>query len=296
MILIREFIDEYGYHSDKELDLTYKCYYEEVENIIFRVKNYVLDKEYNIENRYEEEQLLKYNKQIENIKSKKIKKEIDDMRRFLWYREDLKDLSIRYYCLMRKYTNKLAEKYEEENILNKKEDIYYLTQEDIIKFINKKINKREFNEIIQKNKIYYNSFRNFENPTDIGKMYKEPEVNKKECQKLLQGIGGNDKIVTGKVRVINDVKDINKLKQDEILVTKYIDTGWTSRFGILKGVISEYGGVLCHSSIVAREYGISVIVCAKDICKHLNTGDIIQMNGNTGEIKLLEEYKNEKNI
>jgi pyruvate,water dikinase len=287
LVLLKEYIDEFGYHSDRELDITYKCYYEDIERIITKLKNSL--ESLTLECDFEEEQYLKYEDQMKKISSKKLRKNISEMRDFLWWREELKDLSIRYYCLIKKYTDRLASAFKDSNIIKDKTDIYYLKQTDILDFIDEKIDISKLNEIITKNKIYYNSFKNFNNPTDIGSVYTENVKESKEYIDILKGIGCNDKIVTGKVKIVEKVENIDTLTSGDILVTKYIDTGWTSRFGILKGVISEYGGVLCHSSIVAREYSISAIVCAKDVCSKLTDGDIIEMNGKTGEIKVLKE-------
>ena len=67
-------------------------------------------------------------------------------------------------------------------------------------------------------------------------------------------------------------------------MTRYTDTGWTSKFAILSGIVTEYGGILCHAAIVSREYGIPCIVCTKDATKLIKDGSTISINGSTGEI------------
>ncbi len=124
---------------------------------------------------------------------------------------------------------------------------------------------------------------NFKNPNDIDKRYNGYQ---KPIQKdSLKGIGCSTGIRTGKVRVVKSLGDINQIQKGEILVTKFIDTGWISRFGILNGVISEYGGILCHSSIVAREYEIPAIVGVEDVEKLFKDGEMIEIDGHSGEIR-----------
>ena len=67
--------------------------------------------------------------------------------------------------------------------------------------------------------------------------------------------------------------EIDKLQEGDILVTKFTDTGWTPKFAILSGIVTEYGGILCHAAIVAREYGIPAIVSCKNIMKEIKDGE-----------------------
>ena len=80
-----------------------------------------------------------------------------------------------------------------------------------------------------------------------------------------------------------------EIKKGDILVTKFTDTGWTSRFSSLGGLITEHGGILCHGSIVAREYKLPCIVSAKNVTKLIKDGSTIHMNGETGEIEWISD-------
>ncbi len=57
----------------------------------------------------------------------------------------------------------------------------------------------------------------------------------------------------------------------------------------LRGLVTEYGGVLCHASIVARECGIPALVCAKNATQLLETGMLVTLDGRRGEIRIHEE-------
>ena len=287
---INEYINECGYHSNSDLDLTVAPYYYDIKSIIVRFKNNIKSENIEILLKNDLEKNNLYNNVIDKLRKKlskgkflKIEKKIIELKKFLWWREELKDLSNRYYSLVKKYTHALAQKYYEEKIIKEKIDIHYLKYTDILDYIDKKITKDDICFIVDKNKKYCKSFVNFRNPNDIGRRYEFVEkVKNKNC---LKGIGCSEGIKTGEVRIVEDISDINKVKKGEILVTKFIDTGWISRFGILNGVVSEYGGTLCHSSIVAKEYGIPVIVGVENVEKIFNNGEIIEINGGTGEIR-----------
>ena len=73
------------------------------------------------------------------------------------------------------------------------------------------------------------------------------------------------------------------------MVTKFTDTGWTSKFAILSGIVTEYGGILCHAAIVSREYGIPAIVSCYNVMKKIKDGQKIKIDGTTGVVTILED-------
>ena len=120
---------------------------------------------------------------------------------------------------------------------------------------------------------------------EIGKLFVYiPKIKVKDEQ--IKGLGANNGIVTGIARVIEDFSEIDKLKENDILVTKFTDTGWTPKFAILSGIITEYGGILCHAAIVSREYGIPAIVNCHDVMSKIKDGQTITIDGSTGVVTI----------
>ena len=286
---IKEIIEKYGYHSDKELDVSYPCYYEEKETIINMIKDMInLEDKYGAiedkergQKRYEE-LLSKIKEQVSNSKYKKINKKIVSMRKMLWWREEFRDISTRFYYIIRIYTIELAKTLKKENVLNEIDDIWYIKVEDLWKYLDNKCTKIEIKEKIKKNRLYYNCYRNYISENEIGNIFND-EVKKEETNEI-KGIGANNGVVTGTARVIEDFSSIDRLQKNDILITKFTDTGWTPKFAILSGIVTEYGGILCHAAIVSREYGIPAIVCCTDVLKKIKDGDTITIN-------LPSEYK-----
>ncbi len=71
-------------------------------------------------------------------------------------------------------------------------------------------------------------------------------------------------------------------------MTKFTDTGWTPKFAILSGIVTEYGGILCHAAIVSREYGIPAIVCCKGAMQKIKDGQRVTIDGATGIVTIDE--------
>nr|HQH63455.1 PEP-utilizing enzyme [Clostridiales bacterium] len=139
-------------------------------------------------------------------------------------------------------------------------------------------------------RTYYDSFRNFTGENEIGAVFDRAGTQEKDPGgDALSGIGCNAGTATGAARVIESLEEIDRLRPDDILVTRFTDTGWVSKFAILGGIVTEYGGILCHAAIVSREYGIPCVVCVPDAMKRIQDGSMITINGETGEIRLAGE-------
>ncbi|PIR76930.1 MAG: phosphoenolpyruvate synthase, partial [Candidatus Magasanikbacteria bacterium CG10_big_fil_rev_8_21_14_0_10_38_6] len=94
----------------------------------------------------------------------------------------------------------------------------------------------------------------------------------KEGKILLRGTAVGQRIGAGKVRVINNVKDMKTFKKGEVLVTRITDPDWEPIMRIASAVITEQGGKTSHAAIVSRELGVPAIVGTKSARKVLKTG------------------------
>ena len=293
---MNQIIDKYGYHSNKELDVSYPCYYEEKEVMIDMVKEMLnLEDEFGSTNDKErglktyQELLDKIKKQVSSSKYKKINKKIVGMRKMLWWREEFRDISTRFYYIIRIYTIKLAEKLKQEKVINSIEEIWYLKIEDLWNYLDNKITKKDLNIIINKNRLYYDCYRNYMSENEIGNDIES--ITNNNSKNVIKGIGANNGRITATARVITDFNEIGRLQKNDILITKFTDTGWTPKFAILSGIVTEYGGILCHAAIVSREYGIPAIVCCPGALSKIKDGETITIDGTTGEVILSEKEK-----
>ena len=291
MPLVKKLISDYGYHSDKELDITYPCYYEEPEVLISMVKDMALlddsfspleDKERG--NKVHEKIMKELERKVSSSEYKKISDKIANMRKMLWWREEFRDVSTRFYYMLRMYTMEYAKKLEKDGVLNTWEDVWFLKVGNLWDFIDGKKTKEDLNDLIVRNKFYYNAYRNYISDNEIGHDFQI--LKGSESKNTIKGLGANNGKITAVARVIEDFTKIDRLQQGDILVTRFTDTGWTPKFAILSGIVTEYGGILCHAAIVSREYGIPAIVCCKDAMSKIRDGQIITIDGSTGTVTI----------
>jgi len=102
----------------------------------------------------------------------------------------------------------------------------------------------------------------------------------------LHGIGCSPGRITGTARVVEGLDQIGRLQQGDLLVTRFTDTGWTAKFALLNGVVTEYGGMLCHSAIVSREFGIPCVVGVAGAVVAIRDGQRITIDGGAGTVEV----------
>jgi pyruvate,water dikinase len=103
-----------------------------------------------------------------------------------------------------------------------------------------------------------------------------------------RGLGCCAGVVRGVARVVVDPRGA-ELRAGEILVASRTDPGWILLFPAAAGVVVEYGSLLSHSAIVAREMGIPAVVSVPELTAWLVTGDEIELDGSTGAVRRLRK-------
>ncbi len=104
--------------------------------------------------------------------------------------------------------------------------------------------------------------------------------------RVINGNGASAGSVTGTARVILSLDHGERLKQGEILVCPATMPPWTPLFALASGVVTDHGGVLSHTAIVAREYRIPAVVGTKVGTALIKDGQTITVDGNAGTVKL----------
>lgn len=107
-------------------------------------------------------------------------------------------------------------------------------------------------------------------------------------QVLLKGLPASPGIVSGKVHVIDDPKDISEFKQGEILVTLMTSPDWVPAMKKAAAIITNNGGMTCHAAIVSREMQIPCLVGTTSrglaATKALKNGEAITVDAKNGVV------------
>jgi pyruvate,water dikinase len=141
-------------------------------------------------------------------------------------------------------------------------------------------------------------FKKMEPPAALGTMPLDREDNPMMAQffgappekhpdpRIINGNAASAGRFTGKARVILTLDDAERLQNGEILVCPATMPPWTPLFAIASAVVTDHGGILSHTAIVAREYQIPAVVGTKVGTSLIEDGSTITVDGTAGTVKL----------
>lgn len=106
------------------------------------------------------------------------------------------------------------------------------------------------------------------------------------------GIPASSGIVDGEVRYLESPEE--KIEPNKILLAMTTDPSWLPHLMSSKGVVTAYGGFLCHTAIVCRELGIPCVTgVGEDTLDEIIKSEIknIEIKGNSGTVRMLDKKK-----
>ena len=104
---------------------------------------------------------------------------------------------------------------------------------------------------------------------------------------LTEGRAIGQKIGTGPVRIVHDIKDMDQVQAGDVLVTDMTDPNWEPVMKRASAIVTNRGGRTCHAAIIARELGIPAVVGCGDATETLKDGMLVTVScaeGDTGTI------------
>lgn len=291
---LRTVWERYGYHSDRELDISWPDFAEDPASLIASLRDALALPDESGPEAAKRRVHLQYLDALDGVGRtkgsavrQKVSQKVERIRQLLWWREEFRDISTRYYHLIRQTSRKLGDLLVQDGILEQASDLWFLTMTQILALLEEKLSPEQVRDAVRRGRDYTESFRSYASDNEIGE-------GASVSHPLPTGAGWNEAVLTGlpasggrirgRARVIAGLEDIDRIAPGDLLVTRFTDTGWTSKFALLSGVITEYGGALCHAAIVSREYGIPCIVGVRGAMEAIRDGDWITMDGATGTI------------
>ena len=104
---------------------------------------------------------------------------------------------------------------------------------------------------------------------------------------VLKAVAGAPGVYTGRARVVRSLAEaLDDLEQGEVMVCEMTLPPWVPMFSLAGAVVSDVGGVLSHSAIVAREFGLPAVVGTNVGTKVIETGQLITVDGTKGVVYL----------
>ncbi|MDZ7963032.1 MAG: phosphoenolpyruvate synthase [Aulosira sp. DedQUE10] len=295
---INAYLNKYGMRCVEEIDITRTRWSEKPTTLIPMILSNIKNFEPNASDRKfeqgrqsalkKEQELLERLQQLPDgeQKAKETKRMIDLVRNFIGYREYPKYGIINRYFVYKQALLKEAEQLVQANVIHEKEDIYYLTFEELRKVV--RTNQLDY-QIVSKRKDEYKLYEKLTPPrviTSDGEIIALEYQRENLPAEAIVGLPVSSGVIEGRARVILNMEDAD-LEDGDILVTSFTDPSWTPLFVSIKGLVTEVGGLMTHGAVIAREYGLPAIVGVDNATKLINDGQRIRVNGTEGYVEIL---------
>ncbi|MCY8938950.1 phosphoenolpyruvate synthase [Peribacillus frigoritolerans] len=295
---IYDYLGKYGMRCAGEIDITKTRWSEKPNTLVPVILSNIKNFEPNASNlKFEQGRHEALKKELEILdrlkqlpdgeqKAKETKRMISLIRNFIGYREYPKYGMVNRYFVYKQALLKEAELLVQANVIHEKEDIYYLTFEELHEVVH--TNKLDY-QMISKRKDEYRLYEKLTPPrviTSDGEIIVGEYKRDNLMAEAIIGLPVSSGIIEGRARVILNMEDAD-LEDGDILVTTFTDPSWTPLFVSIKGLVTEVGGLMTHGAVIAREYGLPAVVGVVNATKLIKDGQRIRVNGTEGYIEIL---------
>ena len=156
--------------------------------------------------------------------------------------------------------------------------------------------------------LNYESFKEKGNiKGQIGKPGKDGKISKagqrektgkedgESAPRVFFGRGVSKGIFRGEVLKIKSLQELSVAEaKGKILLSYSTDPGWFPYLNMAEGLITERGSLLSHSAILARELEKPAVVNIPNIMEELQSGDLVEIDGDLGICSVVKEYRKGK--
>jgi pyruvate,water dikinase len=290
---ISDFLDRYGMRCVGEIDITKTRWSENpamlAPLILSNIRNFAPGES---KRKFEKGRVEAENKERELLarlnasQAAETKEKISLIRNFIGYREFPKYGKIRRYFIYKQAILKEAERLVAAQVIAEKEDIFYLTFDELREVVR---THELDDELINTRKEEFKVFEKLNPPrvmTSDGEIIRTSYKGENLPVGALAGLPVSAGVIEGRARVILKMEEAN-LEEGDILITTFTDPSWTPLFVSIKGLVTEIGGLMTHGAVIAREYGLPAVVGVANATRLIKDGQRIRVNGTDGYIEVL---------
>ena len=118
----------------------------------------------------------------------------------------------------------------------------------------------------------------------LGALFGSSEAPHEE--QLIRGIAASGGVYLGPARRVSSRSDFDRIVQGDVLLTESTTEAFNILLPLLGAIVTDSGGLLSHSAIVAREYGIPGVVGTRDATQRIADGTVVRVDGDAGEVSV----------
>ncbi len=207
-----------------------------------------------------------------------------------------------YISVFRRFTLAVGQRLVSKGVFDAPDDVFYLYRDELVDALTGDGDKRA---LVAERRATFQRASSVSAPTELGTPPPPPDLpdpfmeaavyrllgiappEENTEPNALKAVAGSPGVYAGKARICRSLAQAtDDLKQGEIMVVEMTLPPWVPLLSIAGALVSDVGGVLSHSAIVARELGLPAVVGTNVVTTVINTGQIITVDGNNGVVYL----------
>ncbi len=204
-------------------------------------------------------------------------------------------------ALGRRVAMEWGKRFTKAGVIDDPEDIFFLTPDEL-ELPSTIMERCVMSPLIERRKKRYAESLKWDLPIFIGdpsalaegaafdpilRIIATLPIVKPELKADLYGAASAPGVVEGIARVLFSLEELGELRPGEILVAPFTHAAWTPAFPVASGVVTDAGGSLSHTVIVAREYCLPCVAGCMEATKKIKTGDRLKVDGTMGAVYIL---------
>lgn len=251
---------------------------------------------------------------------RRFKSNLDLVRRLAWWREETRVYLSRARYHTRRFLKEQGIRWAKAGVLDGEDDIFWLSRDEVLGLLDGTLDHAVVRQRVRYRRRIPVMYRNFVPPAVImpgrarilpgrtsssrrkdgspevrARVYLDQseaqpagEVSGIESVAVYTGMGCSGGSATGRARVVRSLEEAAELKKGEVLVAPFANPGWTPLFSVACAIVLEEGGLLSHSAVVAREYGIPAVLQVEGATSKIRTGDLLLVDGSRGTVEVIQ--------
>jgi pyruvate,water dikinase len=290
------YLREYG-HAIYDLDFAKPTPHDDPTPLLETLKIYLTGKN----NPYERQRAALH---LRETAAERISKRLDPLRR-KWFlnllksaqntaplREDsIADLGLGHPQI-RRMLNEFGKRLASNGAIACADDIYWLEESELMELAGLLENGKPlacFDEAVATRKAKWEAMRHVIPPTTLPKVgwMSKFYADNEQTGNTIKGFAASAGKVTARACVMLGPEDFNRMQSGDVIVAGITTPAWTPLFARASGIVTDIGGPLSHSSIVAREYGIPAVLATGVGTRRIHDGQTITVDGGAGTVTLV---------
>ena len=290
-----QFLHQYG-HAIYDLDFAKPTPAEDPEPLIETMKVYLSGKNNPYERqqaslKLREEAVEKISNRLGSWRRKQFLKLLNQALDAAPLREDsIADLGLGHPQI-RRMLGELGKRLRAGGAIECADDVYWLEADEVdvsAVLLERGDALKNFSQEVISRKAKWEAMRHVSPPTTL------PKVNwmskffpsNEQTGDTIKGFAASAGKVTARACVMLGPEDFDKMHSGDVIVAGITTPAWTPLFARASAIVTDIGGPLSHSSIVAREYGIPAVLATGVGTRRIHDGQLVTVDGGAGIVSL----------